>query len=160
MKKKSFIVAVITAAALLVIDQITKYLVVSHFSMGESIPLIPGIINLTYIHNRGAAFGVFQNQTIPFILITVFALVLGVWVLYKRYFNNSIMDWAILLIISGGAGNLIDRVFRQGNVVDFIETAFMEFPIFNIADCAVTVGAILMVIYLVFDMLFSKKADK
>ncbi len=160
MKKKSFILAVITAAALLVIDQITKYLVVSHFSLGESIPLIPGIINLTYIHNRGAAFGIFQNQTLPFIIVTVFALALGVWVLYKRYFNNSVMDWAILLIISGGVGNLIDRVFRQGNVVDFIETAFMEFPIFNIADCAVTVGAVLMVVYLVFDMLFSKKADK
>ena len=160
MKKKSFIFAVITAAALLVIDQITKYLVVSHFSLYESIPFIPGVINLTYIHNRGAAFGIFQNQTLPFIIVTVFALALGVWVLYKRYFNNSVMDWAILLIISGGVGNLIDRVFRQGNVVDFIETAFMEFPIFNIADCAVTVGAILMVIYLVFDMLFSKKADK
>lgn len=160
MKKKSFIFAVITAAALLVIDQITKYLVVSHFSLGKSVTLIPGLINLTYIHNRGAAFGIFQNQTLPFILVTVFALALGIWVLYKRYFNSSVMDWAILLIISGGVGNLIDRVFRQGNVVDFIETAFMEFPIFNIADCAVTVGAILMVVYLIFDMLFSKKADK
>lgn len=159
MKKKSFIFAVITAAALLVIDQITKYLVVSHFSLYESIPLIPGIINLTYIHNRGAAFGIFQNQTLPFIIVTVFALALGVWVLYKRYFNNSVMDWAILLIISGGVGNLIDRVFRQGNVVDFIETAFIEFPVFNIADCAVTVGAVFMVLYFILDLLFSKKAN-
>lgn len=159
MKKKSFIFAVITAAALLVIDQITKYLVVSHFSLYESIPLIPGIINLTYIHNRGAAFGIFQNQTLPFIIVTVFALALGVWVLYKRYFNNSVMDWAILLVMSGGIGNLIDRVFRQGNVVDFIETAFIEFPVFNIADCAVTVGAVFMVLYFILDLLFSKKAN-
>ena len=61
--------------------------------------------------------------------------------------------------MSGGIGNLIDRVFRQGNVVDFIEAAFIDFPVFNIADCAVTVGAVFMVIYLISDLLFSKKAN-
>lgn len=159
MKKKSFALAVIAAAAILVIDQITKHLVVSHFTLHESIPLIPGFLNLTYIHNRGAAFGIFQNQTLPFVLITLAALALGVWVLCRRYFDHALMDWAILLIMSGGVGNLIDRVFRQGNVVDFIETAFMQFPVFNIADCAVVIGAGLMILYLILDLVRAKKAD-
>lgn len=159
MKKKSFFIAVAVAAAVLVIDQITKYLVVSHFNLYESIPLIPGVLNLTYIHNRGAAFGIFQNQTLPFVIITLVALALGVWVLYKRYFDHPLMDWAILLILSGGLGNLIDRVFRHGNVVDFLETAFMQFPVFNIADCAVVIGAGLMILYLILDLVRVKKAD-
>lgn len=159
MKKKSFFIAVAVAAAVLVIDQITKYLVVSHFNLYESIPLIPGVLNLTYIHNRGAAFGIFQNQTLPFVIITLVALALGVWVLYKRYFNHPLMDWAILLILSGGLGNLIDRVFRHGNVVDFLETAFMQFPVFNIADCAVVIGAGLMILYLILDLVRVKKVD-
>lgn len=159
MKKKSFFIAVAVAAAVLVIDQITKYLVVSHFNLYESISLIPGVLNLTYIHNRGAAFGIFQNQTLPFVIITLVALALGVWVLYKRYFDHPLMDWAILLILSGGLGNLIDRVFRHGNVVDFLETAFMQFPVFNIADCAVVIGAGLMILYLILDLVRVKKAD-
>lgn len=159
MRKKSFSLAVITAAGVLVIDQITKYLVVSHFSLYDSVPMIPGFLNLTYIHNRGAAFGMFQNQTLPFVIVTLAALGIGVWVLCKRYFDHALMDWAILLIISGGLGNLIDRVFRHGNVVDFIETAFMEFPVFNIADCAVVIGAGLMILYLILDVVRTKKAD-
>ena len=159
MKKKSFVIAAAVAAVVLVIDQITKYLVVSHFNLYESIPLIPGVLNLTYIHNRGAAFGIFQNQTLPFVIITLAALAIGVWVLYKRYFDHPLMDWAILLILSGGLGNLIDRVFRRGNVVDFLETAFMKFPVFNIADCAVVVGAGLMILYLILDLVRVKKAD-
>lgn len=159
MRKKSFVIAAAVAAAVLVIDQITKYLVVSHFNLYESIPLIPGVLNLTYIHNRGAAFGIFQNQTLPFVIITLAALALGVWVLYKRYFDHPLMDWAILLILSGGLGNLIDRVFRHGNVVDFLETAFMQFPVFNIADCAVVIGAGLMILYLILDLVRVKKAD-
>lgn len=159
MKKKSFVLAAVTAAGILVIDQITKYLVVSHFSLQESITLIPGLFNLTYIHNRGAAFGIFQNQTLPFILVTLAALIAGVWVLYKRLFDHALMDWAILLVMSGGLGNLIDRVFRQGNVVDFIETAFMKFPVFNIADCAVVIGAGLMILYFILDTFKFKKAN-
>ncbi len=159
MRKKSFVIAAAVAAAVLVTDQITKYLVVSHFNLYESIPLIPGVLNLTYIHNRGAAFGIFQNQTLPFVIITLAALALGVWVLYKRYFDHPLMDWAILLILSGGLGNLIDRVFRHGNVVDFLETAFMQFPVFNIADCAVVIGAGLMILYLILDLVRVKKVD-
>lgn len=159
MRKKSFVIAAAVAAVVLVIDQITKYLVVSHFNLYESIPLIPGVLDLTYIHNRGAAFGIFQNQTLPFVIITLAALALGVWVLYKRYFDHPLMDWAILLILSGGLGNLIDRVFRHGSVVDFLETAFMQFPVFNIADCAVVVGAGLMILYLILDLVRAKKAN-
>lgn len=159
MRKKPFIIAVITAVGVLVIDQITKYLIVCRFTLGESISLIPGLFNITYIHNRGAAFGIFQNQTIPFVIITFIALFVGIWVIYKRYFDSLVMDWAILLVMSGGIGNLIDRVFRKGNVVDFIETAFMEFPVFNIADCAVTIGGGLMVLYLILDLILTKKAN-
>lgn len=157
MRKRKFILAAAVAVSVLVIDQITKYLVVSHFSLYDSVPLIPGICNLTYIHNRGAAFGIFQNQTAPFVVVTLIALLAGAWVLYKRYYDHPLMDWAIMLVMSGGAGNLIDRVFRQGNVVDFIETAFMQFPVFNIADCAVVIGAGLLLLYLLLDLIRLKK---
>lgn len=159
MRKLSFFIASGVSAAILVIDQITKYLVASHFKLNESIPLVPKVLNLTYIHNRGAAFGIFQNQTLPFVIVTLIAIAIGVWVLYKRFFDSTLMDWAILLIISGGLGNLIDRIFRKGNVVDFLETAFMKFPVFNIADCAVVIGGGLMILYLILDLVHAKKTD-
>ena len=160
MRKKRLILAGIVAVLILAADQFTKYLVISNFKLYESVPFIKGFLNFTYIHNKGAAFGIFQGRTLPFIILTTIMLALGIFVLSKRIFTSAIMDWAILLVMAGGIGNLIDRIFRQGKVVDFIETAFMEFPVFNIADCSVVIGSGLIILYLILDTFKQKKVEQ
>lgn len=160
MSRKAKIISVVTAAAVLVIDQITKMLVAGNMTLGESVVLIPRVFNLTYIHNRGVAFGMFQNHTAVFIVLTALLIAAGVFVIAKGYCKHPLIFWAVMLIISGGTGNLIDRIFRGGNVIDFIETAFIDFPVFNIADCAVTVGAALLIVYLLKDIFRPKKTER
>ena len=131
----------------IVLDRITKIYAVKHFI---SNPHSGSLINLTYLENRGAAFGILQDKRILFVILTI-AIVL--YLLY--YFitnlksNPLILNIAFSLIISGALGNFYDRLF-QGYVVDFIEFAFVDFPVFNIADILVTVGCGLLIIYILF----------
>ena len=131
----------------IVLDRITKIYAVKHFI---SNPHSGSLINLTYLENRGAAFGILQDKRILFVILTL-AIVL--YLLY--YFitnlksNPLILNIAFSLIISGALGNFYDRLF-QGYVVDFIEFAFVDFPVFNIADIFVTVGCGLLIIYILF----------
>lgn len=131
----------------IVLDRITKIYAVKHFI---SNPHSGSLINLTYLENRGAAFGILQDKRILFVILTI-AIVL--YLLY--YFitnlksNPLILNIAFSLIISGALGNFYDRLF-QGYVVDFIEFAFVDFPVFNIADIFVTVGCGLLIIYILF----------
>lgn len=131
----------------IVLDRITKIYAVKHFI---SNPHSGSLINLTYLENRGAAFGILQDKRILFVILTL-AIVL--YLLY--YFitnlksNPLVLNIAFSLIISGALGNFYDRLF-QGYVVDFIEFAFVDFPVFNIADIFVTVGCGLLIIYILF----------
>ncbi|WP_130819981.1 signal peptidase II [Anaerococcus vaginimassiliensis] len=131
----------------IVLDRITKIYAVKHFI---SNPHSGSLINLTYLENRGAAFGILQDKRILFVILTI-AIVL--YLLY--YFitnlksNPLVLNIAFSLIISGALGNFYDRLF-QGYVVDFIEFAFIDFPVFNIADILVTVGCGLLIIYILF----------
>lgn len=131
----------------IVLDRITKIYAVKHFI---SNPHSGSLINLTYLENRGAAFGILQDKRILFVILTI-AIVL--YLLY--YFitnlksNPLVLNIAFSLIISGALGNFYDRLF-QGYVVDFIEFAFVDFPVFNIADIFVTVGSGLLIIYILF----------
>ncbi|MDU5149391.1 signal peptidase II [uncultured Anaerococcus sp.] len=131
----------------IVLDRITKIYAVKHFI---SNPRSGSLINLTYLENRGAAFGILQDKRILFVILTI-AIVL--YLLY--YFitnlksNPLVLNIAFSLIISGALGNFYDRLF-QGYVVDFIEFAFVDFPVFNIADIFVTVGCGLLIIYILF----------
>lgn len=129
----------------IVLDRITKIYAVKHFI---SNPYSTSLINLTYLENRGAAFGILQDKRILFVILTI-AIVL--YLLY--YFitnlksNPPVLNIAFSLIISGALGNFYDRLF-QGYVVDFLEFAFVDFPVFNIADILVTVGCGLLIIYI------------
>lgn len=131
----------------IVLDRITKIYAVKHFI---SNPHSGSLINLTYLENRGAAFGILQDKRILFVILTI-AIVL--YLLY--YFitnlksNPPVLNIAFSLIISGALGNFYDRLF-QGYVVDFLEFAFVDFPVFNIADILVTVGCGLLIIYILF----------
>ena len=142
------------AAGIVAADQFTKYLTVANIALGEQVPFIPGLIRFTYVRNFGAAFSSFQGQQWLFALIFVVLTVLILWEYRKKSMPFSNFErWCIAAIYGGGLGNMIDRV-RLGYVVDMIETEFMEFPVFNVADCFITCGCIAMMVSLI---LFNKE---
>jgi signal peptidase II len=145
------------AGVVLLLDQVTKFIVMRRIAMFEVITVIPGFFNLTYVRNRGAAFGMFAGvpgiwRSVFFIIVTVIAV--AAIVLLIRKTSERLLVAAFSLIAGGALGNLIDRV-RWGEVVDFIDwyARSYHWPTFNIADSAITVGVGLLVV----DMLFTKK---
>jgi len=142
------------AAGIVAADQFTKYLTVANLALGERAPFIPGLLRFTYIQNTGAAFSSFEGQQWLFALIFVVFTCLVIWEYRKKSMPFSSFErWCIAAIYGGGLGNMIDRV-RLGYVVDMIETEFMEFPVFNVADCFITCGCIAMMVSLI---LFNKE---
>ena len=125
--------------SILIFDQLAKYFVVQYVPQGSSIPIIKNIFHLTYILNRGAAFGIFKNQVYFFIITAVAAIIFIL--INLRYRRAPRFEIALSLILSGAVGNLIDRI-RLGAVIDFLD--FRIWPVFNIADSAITIGAILL----------------
>ena len=155
-----FLYYVIFSAGIVLADQITKYLTVANIPLHGDVPFIPGLLQLTYVQNTGAAFSSFEGQQWLFALIF---LVFTVGIFYE-YFKKPMPftrpeRWCIAAIYAGGLGNMIDRV-RLGYVVDMIETTFIRFPVFNVADCFITCGCIALMSHLI---LFNKefwKEDK
>ena len=140
-------VAVIAVSVIL--DQVTKLIVVKNMELYETAPFIKGIIEFRYIENRGAAWGMFSENRWIFIIISAAALIALPIMLYKYRNLHFLFGFSLSLVIGGAAGNMIDRVFA-GAVVDFLNFQFIDFPVFNVADICVTVGAALMFIYLIF----------
>ena len=141
------------AAFIVAADQFTKYLTVANIPLFADVPFIPGLLQLTYVQNTGAAFSSFEGQQWLFALI--FLVFTGLIVYECKYNKMGFLPferWCIAAIYGGGLGNMIDRV-RMGYVVDMIETTFIEFPVFNVADCFITCGCILLIAHLV---LFNK----
>lgn len=127
---------------ILLLDQFTKLAVAKNLLLNQSTPLISGVVHLTLIHNRGAAFGILKNQTTLFILVSIFAVVLIYSVLRKgKYKKFSFYSLSLALILAGAVGNLIDRL-RFGYVIDFLD--LRVWPVFNVADSAITAGAIML----------------
>ena len=157
----SYILAVLCGALLILADQLTKYYISANFLLGESRDFINGFINLTYIHNRGGAWGLLYGHTLILVPITVVIMALCIFLYVKYGKRNRLMLWAISLVLSGGIGNMIDRIFRGGNVVDFLHFEFFpSFPVFNVADCAVVVGAGLLILYFILDAIKEEKQKK
>lgn len=136
---------------LLIFDQFTKYLAVSHLKGKPSIPLIDGVLELQYLENRGAAFGMFQNQKIFILLVGIVFMAVILYFLFKLPEEKkfSVIHVLAAVIIAGGAGNMIDR-FRLDYVVDFIYFSLIDFPIFNVADIYVVVATICLFIMFLF----------
>ena len=149
------------AAGIVAADQFTKYLTVANIALGERIPFIPGLLRFTYVRNTGAAFSSFEGQQWLFALIFVVFTALILWEYRKKAMPFSKLErWCVAAIYGGGLGNMIDRV-RLGYVVDMIETEFMVFPVFNVADCFITCGCIaLMVSLILFNKEFWKDGKK
>ena len=131
------------------LDQLTKWIVVNSMNLYESIVLIPNVFSFTYIHNYGAAWGMFSNHRWIFILITSLALIIMPIILYRYRKVHFLFNLSLSLFIGGAIGNLIDRIF-VGYVVDFLEFTFISFPVFNVADICVVCGAGIMIVYALF----------
>ena len=138
----------IIIAAIVALDQLAKYLIRTDMVLNSSIPLVDGIFHITYIHNYGAAFSIFQNKTGFLIAMQLIVIAVVLVYLVKRQKKEH---WCLLLSLSliaaGGIGNLIDRAVN-GYVVDFLD--FRIWPIFNVADISVCIGCGLLVLYMFF----------
>ena len=135
---------------ILVLDQLTKFVISKNLSLYQSIPLIRGFFHISLVHNKGAAFGILKNQLPLFIFTSLLAVALIYFDLIKNKQKKPLIyEVALGLILAGALGNLIDRVFF-GYVIDFLD--FRIWPVFNVADSAITIGAVL----LAYQMLFRK----
>ena len=138
------------AALIVAADQLTKLLVLQNIPLHTQIDVIPGVVGLTYVQNTGAAFSSFQGMMWLFAVIFALLTVGIVWEYKKQALGFSKAEWwCIAAIYGGGLGNMIDRL-RLGFVVDMIETRFIQFPVFNVADCFITCGCILLIVHLIF----------
>ena len=132
---------IIPVLIILFLDQLSKSIVIRNLNANQSIPIIKGLLYVTFVRNRGAAFGILKNQLPLFIFTALFAVVLIFLVISKKRQRPLILNISLGLILAGAIGNLIDRLFL-GYVVDFID--FRIWPVFNIADSAITIGAVLL----------------
>jgi len=140
--------ALAVAALLVGVDQWVKAW--AYTGLEESIAVIPGVFYLTYLENTGAAFGLFQGRALVLGIISVVILAAVLYLLFSSKTNGRILIWGLSLVFSGGVGNLIDRVTR-GFVIDYLDfSALFGFPIFNLADCFVVVGTVLLMIHIIF----------
>lgn len=136
----------ILAAALVVLDQIVKYLVRANIPLGQSIPFIPYLLDLTYVQNTGAAFSILRSHTWLLTLTSAAVVLVMCALIVKGFFKNRLGLWSAALVLAGGVGNLIDRA-AFGFVTDMFQTTFMEFAVFNVADCCITAGVPLLFLY-------------
>lgn len=137
-------------AGIVAADQITKALVVARIALYADVPFLPGILQLTYVQNNGAAFSSFSGQQWLFALIFLVFTGLILWEYFRKQAGFTPFErWCIAAVYGGGLANMIDRI-RLGYVVDMFETTFVDFPVFNVADCFITCGCILVMVHLIF----------
>ena len=145
-----FLLLALFSAGVVALDQYTKYLTVANIALYSEVEFIPGFLGFTYVKNTGAAFSSFEGQQWLFALIFLVFTGLIFWEYYKAPMGFLPFErWCIAAVYGGGLGNMIDRV-RMGYVVDMIETSFMEFPVFNVADIFITCGCVVLLVHLVF----------
>ncbi|MCR5702778.1 MAG: signal peptidase II [Lachnospiraceae bacterium] len=143
--------AIISIIILVITDQLSKYFIVNKLELDEAIPVIDGVFEIRYIRNAGAAWGVFQNKQIIFYIITVIALSVCIYSYIKCLKADKYRDIKVLIIMimAGAIGNFIDRV-RLKYVIDFLYFKLINFPIFNVADCYITIGVFVLLFLLIF----------
>ena len=139
----------ILAAVLVALDQLVKYLVLENIALGEHVPLIPYVVELTYVQNTGAAFSLFSQHTWLLTLISLAMSVVLAAAIWKNFFRHPLGKVTLTLLLAGAVGNLIDRLLR-GYVVDMFNVLFMNFAVFNVADICVVVGGIAAGLYYLF----------
>lgn len=140
----------ILCAILTIIDQMIKWLTVSKLSLVGSVPLIEGVFHLTYVENRGAAFGMFQNGTMILAAVTLVEVGAILYYFFKKTDKRMwLLRMSLMMIVAGAAGNFIDRIFR-GFVVDMFDFCLINFYVFNFADVCICVGVALLAFHILF----------
>ncbi len=139
----------IIAGVVVILDQLAKLLVIYNIGPTDCFHIIPGLFDFVYVKNTGAAFSILSDSTGLLSVVSIIFCVGVLWYWYKKKPASTLLKASLCLLFAGAFGNAIDRIFR-GFVVDFISTAFMNFPVFNIADIAITFGAALLIIYFIF----------
>ena len=148
----SYILTILCGILVLVFDQLTKYYIISNYTLHQSSDFIKGLIDIVYIHNEGAAWGMLSGKTWLLVCFTLVAIVFCGYFFIKYGKNCYLLLWGLVLVLSGGIGNLIDRVFRGGKVIDFLHFEFWsDFPVFNVADCSIVIGVGILLLYFVID---------
>jgi signal peptidase II len=140
---------VIIVAAIIALDQITKYLVVQYIPMHAEFNFIPFFMKLTHEENTGASFGIFSDERWVHMSLSSLAIIAIIIFLIKYYKRHKLLTISLAFILGGGIANMIDRIFKSV-VVDFFEFTFVDFAIFNVADMFITFGAVLLGVYVIF----------
>lgn len=156
---KKHISCAVMIILIIAFDQITKYFASLHLKDGSIAKFIPGVVQFRYAENTGMAFSMLSGARWLFIAVTLVVCIGVLWYMFSNKCKNLWLYWSFGVIVSGGIGNLIDRALN-GFVIDFIEPVFVDFAVFNIADCAVTCGAVSLFIYLAFDIINDMKSSK
>lgn len=154
-----FFVSILIIAASIGVDQLIKYLITANFELGQTKSLIPNILSLTHIRNSGAAWSIMEGKTWFLVGLPIIVMAAALVFMYKKRGGSKLMLSSLALIIGGGIGNLIDRI-RLHEVVDYLKTDFINFPIFNFADICVVCGAVMFCVYMVFFDESDKKSDE
>lgn len=152
------ILSLCIAALIVVIDQVIKYFVSLYLPQVGVVTAVPHILDLTYVENTGVAFGMFKDMRFIFIILTSVIIVVLLYIIISRKISSKLFLISASLIIGGGIGNLIDRIV-YGYVIDYLQLSFFS-PVCNFADYAVTVGTVLLIIYMLFLSNDSEKEKK
>ena len=154
MKRQYYIgISIFITIVILILDQITKFIITKTMQIGDSFEVIPNFLSITSHRNNGAAWGILSGKMAFFYIITVIILIILIVFFIKEAKHNLLMQIAISLLFAGALGNFIDRVLN-GEVVDFVDTYIFSynFPIFNVADSSLTIGVVLVISALLRDM--------
>ena len=151
--------AAIIVILAIVADQLTKYIVVQSIELHHSKPFIDGFMKFYHTRNTGGGWSILNGggiERFALIAVSVVAMAAVAFILVKYYRRHILLNISLAMVLGGGIGNMIDRI-RLEYVVDFLHTEFIDFPTFNIADCFISVGAVLLAIYILF---FDSKVEK
>ena len=153
------IISLAAVVAFIFIDQLIKYYVDLYLKPSSSIIIIKNVLQLNYLENDGAMMGFMGGKTLTMTVLAVICLVVMLAVIFTGLIKDRIDYWCCILMISGGLGNIIDRIFR-GYVIDYIEVLFIDFYIFNFADCLITVSAFVLIFYQIYLIAKENKTKK
>lgn len=150
------IIAAVAAVLIALTDQLIKLWITGNFRLYEERPFLRlgslDILHLHYIENTGSAFSSFAGQTVLLLVVTAVGMGVCIYFLVKKSKKRPLMFWSLTMILGGALGNMIDRIFRGGAVVDYLDLQLFNFAIFNFADCFITVGTVLLAVYILFFM--------
>ncbi len=152
--KTKYIIAAVSLLFVFV-DQLIKFVVANSMQLNESIPILNNVLHITYVLNEGAAFSLLSGQSWILCGVTSVIMAALIYLFVSNKSTHILLLSSLGLIISGGIGNLIDRFFNgdiifQGKVIDYIDFCLIDFAVFNFADCCITIGTVMLVVYLFF----------